>query len=79
MIPTAILLNCFGQLQAVSTRGETVKILTTKAKLPAVSLFHNFWGEAARKFYLAVVALYWNFAGSVPKNYETAEQRTISS
>ena len=50
MIPTAMLLNCFGQLQAVSTRGETVKLLTIKAKSPAASLFHDFGEQGPRNF-----------------------------
>ena len=50
MIPTAMLLNCFGQLQAVSNRGETVKLLTIKAKLPAVSPFHDFGEQGPRNF-----------------------------
>ena len=48
MIPTAMVLNCFGQLQAVSTRGETVKLLIIKAKSPAVSPFHGFGEHGLR-------------------------------
>jgi hypothetical protein len=45
-----MLLNRFRQLQAVSTRGETLKLLTINAKLLAVSLFHDFGEQSPRNF-----------------------------
>jgi len=46
MIPSAM--SCFGQLQAVSTRGETVKFLIIKTKSTPVSLFHRFREQGLR-------------------------------
>jgi len=43
-----MVLNCFGQLQAVSTRDETVKYLIIKMKSPPVSLFHGFGEQGLR-------------------------------
>ena len=77
MIPTAMLLNCFGQLQAVSTRGETVKLLTIKAKLPAVSPFHDFGEQGPRNFNRDRPPDLKIPGALPPENDETAKQTAI--
>ena len=77
MIPTAMLLNCFGQLQAVSTRGETVKLLTIKAKSPAVSPFHDFGEQGPRNFNRDRPADLKIPERPPPENGETAKQTAI--
>ena len=77
MTPTAMLLNCFGQLQAVSTRAETVKLLTIKAKLPAVSLFRGFGDQGPRNFNRDRTADLKTPGALPPENDETAKQTAI--
>ena len=48
--PHRNVLNCFGQLQAVSNRGETVKPLIINDEIARCFAVSRFWGTLPAKF-----------------------------
>jgi hypothetical protein len=76
VILTAMVLNCFGQHRAVSTRCETVKLLTIKTKPLAVSPFHRF-EEHCQRNSNRVQRPPTKIRGQPSQNYETAKRRGL--